>query len=96
MTMPKPFVPSKLENAGDQQTTSGALGIDLNRKKKLEWYVEEAFAVSGKKADAIKKIATADATDEEKIYMGYLLTQYIIYKTTPKYLYDLICKLCRL
>ena len=96
MTMEKSFVPSELEKSAEPKTTTEALGIDLNRKKKLEWYVEEAFSVSGKKADAIKKIATADATEEEKIYMGYLLTQYIIYKTTPKYLYDLICKLCHL
>lgn len=80
------------------ETTNQALGIDDARKKKLEWYVEEACSsLVINKAESIRKIVeNKDATDEEKVYMGYLLTKYIIYKKTPKHLYDLICKLCEI
>jgi len=78
----------------EPETLCHALGIDDTRERKLVWHVEEAMNTGCSKAEALQKFASVDASDVEKTYMGYLLVRFIIYRTTPRKLFDLICKLC--
>jgi hypothetical protein len=65
--------PDEVLPADPSQTVETALGISEKRHTQLTWIIEEMCIVGGTKADAIKKIAAMNVTEEEKVYLGFIL-----------------------
>jgi len=65
------------------ETVNRALGIDDNRNQKLMWQLDEVMNTKCPKAEGFKKIASLDITNEERVYLGYMLAKRIVIVRTP-------------
>lgn len=77
----KVFVPSEQDLP---TTVESAIGIDTARFRQLGFIMDDIWAASKTKADAINALADrADLTTTEKVYMGYKLHEWICRKKVP-------------
>jgi hypothetical protein len=72
-----------VQNLRDPGKLEDILGITQKRHQELSWIVEDICKVKATKAEAVVAIANEKATDVEKVFMGYILCQYLISKKFP-------------
>ena len=60
------------------ETLEHAIGMDPKRHTALTFAMDEIYYSSETKAEVVKKIAALKATDEERVWMGYILAKKII------------------
>ena len=65
--------PKGLPGVSSPETVESALGIPPRRMWELTNRIEDICAAGGTKADGIRAIAKLDISDEERVYMGFLL-----------------------
>ena len=69
-----------------EDTVEHILEISPDRMNKISWAIEDICATHTRKAEAIVAISKLEATDSEKVFMGYLLCQYYILHNFPRYI----------
>jgi hypothetical protein len=80
----------------ESETVSHALGIDDTRNQKLVWMIDEIMNTECPKADAFKKISALDITNDERVYLGYMLCKRIVVVKTPSPLLSMLEKIYQL
>lgn len=74
------------------ETVAHALRITEQRNTNLMWLLDEIMETGCSKAEGMRKLALIDATDEEKVYLGYMLCKRIVFLKTPSPMRPLIMK----
>jgi hypothetical protein len=94
-------MPKKIDEMGSStepidisnETAAHALGITEQRNTKLMWYLDEIMESRCSKAEGMRRIAALETTQEEKVYMGYMLCKRIVILKTPTAMRPLLGKM---